>query len=324
MDKVRRIILRNSQKNRKSLNLSLLKLRDFPLSVLNNTYLETLYLGVYRFDTKLNEWISYGNWNNANVINYIPREIKILKNLKNLFLSLNPIKDFSFLSNLISLEHLDMGELNSYCSEDTYSPIDLSSLIYSQNLSKLNLCNSNIQSIDFMENLTKLSHLNLQTTNTHSLKAINKHKKVNSLYLDAEVNYDLDVLLNFRYLECLKINFITKEHLNIIRELNSLKCLEIHTNHTVDFSVLHKLTNLERLKLYTINNDNDMSFVKNFKKLSYLDLSGNNIKSIKWLKNLKEIEFIHLNDNKIIDFSILDELPLLKKKHIWNNPGVID
>ncbi|WP_437824831.1 COR domain-containing protein [Tenacibaculum mesophilum] len=64
----------------------------------------------------------------------------------------------------------------------------------------------------------------------------------------------------------------------------------------------------------------DLSLIKNFNDLIYLNLTYNNIEDISSVLPNPNLKYLFIGGNNIKDISLLSQLPLLEKLAIWNNP----
>jgi small GTP-binding protein len=92
----------------------------------------------------------------------------------------------------------------------------------------------------------------------------------------------------------------------------------LRNNHIRDISFLKELRSLSLLNLSN-NQITDYSFLKELKSLSSLDLSYNQITDIFFLKELKFLSSLDLRNNQITDISFLKELKFLTSLDLGSN-----
>ncbi len=129
----------------------------------------------------------------------------------------------------------------------------------------------------------------------------------NLTYLDLSYNKITDLT---------PISNLTKlEHLDISYNDGSVE----GTNGITDISCLSNLTKLTYFSSIANKGIKDYSVVKNFKDLTYLNLSMCDIDNIEFLKDLTSLEKLYLVSNKISNVSPLRKLTSLKKLALGTN-----
>ena len=252
--------------------------------------------------------------------NLILNDIKFLNNLKILDLSAMAFDDISSLSNLSSLEKLNLN----YCTVLK----DFSSLKKLTKLKFLNLSNSNIKDIDFLKNLKSLIELNIASCDSiENLKPISNLKKLKSLIMswikynaDSE-EIDLDFLEYLTELELLNIAHNKVSNYQSISFNKKLKTLLADDNELEDISFLENLKSLEILDISCNEKIKNYSCISKLNKLEKLYMSKNNLHDIKFICNLKNLKELYLSENKEInenDFGLLRKLRNIKKINLKN------
>ena len=91
--------------------------------------------------------------------------------------------------------------------------------------------------------------------------------------------------------------------------LENLNLKTFTEQNTEDYCLLNNINpdNITELFLYE-NELTDISGVKLFKNLEYLNLFNNKITDILILKNLNKLETLYLSDNKLTDISVIQYL----------------
>ncbi len=90
-------------------------------------------------------------------------------------------------------------------------------------------------------------------------------------------------------------------------DVNSIKYLQLKYCELKDISFLKELKNLTQLDLSS-NQISDISFIKDLKKLRSLSLSSNQISDISFIKDLKNLWGLNLRSNQINNISPLKNL----------------
>lgn len=254
-----------------------------------------------------------------------PYEISILESMigselyntkynpNNRFIKLNRSYDVDIDNNVIAL---NLGFIEIF---------DTSILARFTHLISLDLSNTGIKNLSFLQNLKKLLHLNLSFNNilnfeaTISLNLITLNLGNNNLenvfflssfrnleYLNLESNKFNDIipLFELRNLKVLDLSFNRFDNLHIIRSFKKLKILNLADTgiDNIDFAKHLKLIN--KLNL-SYNQIEDISALQDFYELTDLDLSYNKISDIKPLSKLVKIQNLKLSFNEISDISYI-------------------
>lgn len=125
----------------------------------------------------------------------------------------------------------------------------------------------------------------------------------------------------------LDLNYNKITDLTPISNLTKLEYLDISynngivegTNGITDVSCLSNLTKLTYFSSISNDGVKDYSVVKNFKDLTYLNLSICGIENIDFIKDLTSLEKLYLAYNKISHVNALSKLTSLKKLALGNN-----
>lgn len=160
----------------------------------------------------------------------------------------------------------------------------------------LNLTESDITEISYIETFDKLIYLDLRYNSISEVILFNSFNNLININLSYNLIKDVSLTNSFKKINILKISSNIISNISIDSELEFLTDLSLSEN---------EISNL--------------SFLVNLKKLKYLDLSSNNIDDISDLENLKYLNVVVLNRNKIIDASCLGNLNKLTEINIWSN-----
>ncbi|AME09063.1 MULTISPECIES: leucine-rich repeat domain-containing protein [Gemella] len=173
----------------------------------------------------------------------------------------------------------------------------LKGLEYATNLKTLNLSNNFIEDLSPLENLKEIEDLNLTNNKIKDTKSLAQLKKLKQLSLRKNLMNNLDFLneLNVESLD-ISINGALKDYVP-----NNLK-----------------LDNIRSLNISGIGFDN-ITFLKNAKKLESLIAEENSIKDLTPLESLNNIRILYLDRNNIIDISPLRKLENLEELLLYKN-----
>ncbi len=123
----------------------------------------------------------------------------------------------------------------------------------------------------------------------------------------------LHEMSRFKGVETFIISYsqLSDEDTGFLRNLEGLRWLGLRGNHQVeDFSFLRDLKRLTSLDL-SGNNLEDVSFLRKFKGLTSLSLSRNDLKDVSCLRDLKRLTSLDLSRNDLKDVSCLRDLKRL-------------
>ena len=102
-------------------------------------------------------------------------------------------------------------------------------------------------------------------------------------------------------------------------DLENLQLKTFTESDALDYCQLNNINPLNITELYLSYNElTNISGIKLFKNLEYLNLYYNKIKDISVLKDLKNLEYLYINNNQIKDISVLKDLKNLKYLDIGN------
>ena len=152
-------------------------------------------------------------------------------------------------------------------------------------------------------------------------------KKLNEKEFNRELKSYADIrrgyLMDKRSrIQGLRIELTPTPPISLIKKLSSIKRLILRYFSLREISSLKELSRLTSLDLkYNNLTDGDITFLKNLKGLSALNLSGNKrIKNYSFLKNLKVLTSLYLSGNKEIkDYTFLKELKELTALDLSDN-----
>ena len=201
-----------------------------------------------------------------------------------------------------------------------------------ENLIQLDISNTSITDLGFLENAQKLQRLHADNTGVADLSGLS------DCYELKEISLDTNKLMNFEGLEkCLKLSAISAKD----NQITSLKGLEnttqirefvLDNNQLDDLSVLKK--SQKTLEAVSVNNnklkdlteiheaallkvlfadENQLQNLSDLSDLTFLEkvsVQGNEIESIAGIENCINLREIDLSDNQISECSELGEMML--------------
>lgn len=183
--------------------------------------------------------------------------------MKSLDLSKKNIEDLDFDNN--DIEELDL-------SESTITNVQLEKISHLKNLRILNLSDTSIEDLSFLENLTYLEEVDISGT-----KVI-----------------DLSSLCNLSYLRSLKAHDTSINDLSPLRGLSNLKEIHMERADIEDVTPLGEVSSLEVIDFYGNSSLQDISAFSNLKNLRKLILKNtsiepNSLNSLEELEKLQEL-----------------------------------
>ena len=192
--------------------------------------------------------------------------IRDLRNLEYLDVSINQLRDIQALHGYRQLKHLDISSNNLYT-------MDVSSIAAMIDLKYLNMENSKIDSIEYLEHCKKLEEVSINTEN---------------------VQYSFAILGTLKQLKKLKMARMRLFNVEDLTYLSSVEELDLSTNLMDDLSPLLSMTELKKLNISNCPYIKDYSILKQFAHLRILDISQNHPDSFAFLKDLKNLEELYM------------------------------
>ena len=280
--------------------LSRFELKEIPEEIFQFTWIENLILGLH-----MNYHIYEFEGKRGCKLRTIPNEIIKLKNLKSLSLSGTPfggtkpeIEDFEILRELKSLEFLD-------------------------------LTNTKLKNIEFVNDLDNLKHLQIGLTEIKDYSPLKSKTDLISLTIGDNEIESLDFIKDLNNLEALSLTTNKLTTLNNLEDKSKLKRLCICNNEIKDYtklkhlksleiycngSVKHRIEDLEHnTKLLEFSTEKidqrGLNKLSNFIQLGKVDIWNyeGDIVDISPLKNVAEIQ-IYGSFNKIIGLERLNKV----------------
>jgi len=289
-------------------------------------YLEVLILSDYYwfFDSEKEIYVG-GETQNKGKRNHLIQIPKYLpQNLKKLTLNGDidcnetpaKIKDYSPLLELKNLEHLEL---------DFQKNLDLEIISQITSLQVLTCFhNKKLKAVHLLANLQQLSFLDLSQTDIEEVDFINKIPSLEHLFLEGNEIKNLSVLSFLKGLKTLDLTynemFLSLDFLKNLKELRKLSLKNCELEEEAD-----KIRHLKQLKYLNLayNKLNRVDFLAELTQLEELDISENQIHDLKPIKNLTKLKKLDLFLNKIHDLDPLQNLTNLEDLNIrYNGEGV--
>ena len=208
----------------------------------------------------------------------------MLTGLTHLYLSGNPIEDFSALAGMTVLTDFDL----TWVSDE-----NLASAIRT----KLGLAKDTVLTPERLSELTSLNAIQSKITSLEGL----------------EYATNLEKLIIWG-------NNITSDQMTYLSGLTALKRLNLGDNEISDFSDLLNLTSLEMLGLAGNGGITDITGLSSLSNLKRLILRRTSIEDIEEISQLTSLETLHLQDNiSMSDITPLAGLVKLKELNLSGN-----
>ena len=223
------------------------------------------------------------------------------------------VKSFEDMRLFPNLQYLDLDNLGSI---PDYSP-----LASCNRLSTLQLDDSGLTNISFVEKIPNLGYLSVRDNQISDLTPLSNCKNLYNLDVVGNPVRDIKVLGELD-IEYLYITAASIEDLSVLSNLENLSYLHVYACGGLDLSSLGAITGLETLGLYardyTSNNYwndriplSNLSFISNLEALENLNLQGisdySELNYVKSLKSLTQLDVMTL-DRESIPNDLLQEL----------------
>ena len=167
-----------------------------------------------------------------------------------------------------------------------------------KNLIEIDLSScKNIKDYSFISNLEKLENLNLDDSNISDISFLEKTKNIKVLNLAGfEKIKDYSYISNLEKLENLNLGYLDVTDISFLKKNKNIKILNLESCKKIkDFSFI---SNLEKLEILNICNTNisDISFLEKNKNIKTLNIMGcHNIKDYSIVSNLKKTKNIYVD-----------------------------
>ena len=210
-------------------------------------------------------------------------------NLKSLSILNAKSNDFTFLSNLQSLESLEISGIGLDATA-------LNAIAAPATLQHLSLTDCTISGIVPLANLTQLKTLDLSNNSIR----------------------DLSPLMNMIGLEELRLQYNAVREIGVVATLPNLKVLDLSYNDLSAVPTIGSCVSLEHLDL-THNKLSDISAVGSLVNLSYFAAADNKLTDISALAACVNLTELDISNNTVADISMLGSLTELMHLNFSNN-----
>lgn len=244
--------------------------------------------------------------------------IQCFQNLTDISLTGQSFRDLSPISALYNIQSIELLG-TSVVSIDSFKNLSkIKSLVISDTYT--------LQSVDGVEEMTKLTFLDLSNNGIVNIEGLNNLTNLTRLYLN---NNKIIEFPSINQLDKLVTLDISENDISILGEdlsgLIELKNLYAQNNEICDISSLDDLVKLEELNLS--HNDlgclgvsPDFDSLENAPNLKILHLDNNGLTSISGLEGRDiSLETLNLNDNLLTDLSPISEYTDIVELNIENN-----
>ncbi|AIO18333.1 Internalin-A precursor [Candidatus Izimaplasma bacterium HR1] len=246
--------------------------------------------------------------------------IQCFQNLTDISLTGQSFKDLSPISALSNIQSIELIGTN-VVSIDSF-----------KNLSKIKSLEISdtrtLQSVDGVEEMTKLTHLDLSNNGIVDIFGLNNLINLRTLYLNDNEIIEFPSINNLEFLEILDIS---DNNINVLGDdlsgLSNLRTLNAENNEICDLSTLDDLVSLETLILS--NNDlgcggigvsPNFESLENAPNLIELRLDNNDLTSIEGLRGRDiSLTTLYLNDNNLTDITPIAEYTDIIELYLDNN-----
>ena len=224
------------------------------------------------------------------------------------------VKSFEDLRLFVNLRSLYLENVDSISD---YSPLSAC-----KRLNSLQIDESGLTDISFVEYLPNLGYLSIRNNQISDLTPLSGCKSLYNLDIEGNPVKDLSALIGMD-IQYLYITASSIEDLSVLNSFKNMSYLYIYDCDGLDLSSLRAMTNLKNLGLYakdywmTSNNRDDrdplgnLGFISEMESLERLYLYGisdyselNCVKSLKKLTNLT----VYMLGNELIPSDLLEEL----------------
>lgn len=262
-------------------------------------------------------------------------DLALFTGLQSLTVNGQPALDFSVLSNLTALQHLNL----SGC---TLSSAALDLIGSLPDLTYLDISNCAVSSVNSLVGLTKLTYLNLSDNSISDITALSSMTGLTELYLSNNPINTITYLNNCLALQTLGIencnvsklsalagntSLVTLnaannniEDISLLSGCTALSVLDVSSNKVKDISVLASLPELTKFTA----DKNQITDIPKFdaatSKLQTFSINSNQVSSLAGLAGLAQLNFVKADYNKVVDLTPLKTCYTLIQVDVWNNP----
>lgn len=216
-----------------------------------------------------------------------------------------------------------LGNINSekirYLDISNTKINDLSFLENYAQLTEISADNCNISDVSPLKNLTLITSISLNGNNINNIKDLSALEKLETLKLGSNSLTSLSGVENCILLKEIDVSSNKLSDLNPLSNCTVIQDIDISNNSISDISVLEK--SQESLKKLVMNNNkvSDLSPISNCVNLYIVECDSNNISNLNFAEKLSALQNLSASNNKITDAAGISNLTLLEYIDLSNN-----
>lgn len=195
---------------------------------------------------------------------------------------------------------------------------DLSILSELSSLQQLDVSINKLTEISPLAGLRQLKTLSIDYNLIVDISPLTDLKLLENLRMNSNPISNLAPLLEKDHLSFLAIGDNVVSDYSILEKINGLRDLHIIDENKLDFRSFGKIPQLEYLAIFGVNKL-DTSFLKNFLAISSLTISECNISDVQNISRLSSLTQLHLDKNQISHIQGLEQLKLLTEINLSHN-----
>lgn len=220
--------------------------------------------------------------------------------------SVEPVGELTALNTLI-LEGVPVGD-------------KIGMIGHMENLTRLNLTNTGIDSIDVLRGMEGITHLELSGNALRDIEPISEMKDMEVLSLGHTGITDIEAAGGFIRMKELDLRNNRIEDLTPLEGMTSLTYLNLHSNRNIrSISPLGEMLELETLILRNVPVGEQTESLNELDELKILNLSNTGIADISPLKGAMKLTHLEMNQNDIEDITPLSGMTELKILDLGEN-----
>lgn len=225
--------------------------------------------------------------------------LSYMTNLKILVMEGQNIKDISPIKDL-SILHLSFRD----------NPIsDISALKGNKTLQILDLCATNIISLESLSECTELKTLTCESTDIESFSGLSGLTNLIDLYGEGVRATDYDNLPG--NLKQIRLSNLSKEDIKNFPRFPNLEVLFFNDSEVESISDISMFSGISVLFING-NKLSSLEGIEKFKRLYHLSVCDSMFKDASPLKELKELKILDLTNNNLENYEFANELPKLE------------
>ncbi|QZY55450.1 leucine-rich repeat domain-containing protein [Crassaminicella profunda] len=225
-----------------------------------------------------------------------------------------PIRNLEGIENLKNLQDVDLSVENIK---------DFKPLMKVKKLRSLEIDHIKENDLDFLKELKSLLGLELEFDNSYTgVIPIDGLEQLKILRIKNIKIKDFNNFSKLKNLEELEIRDSQIHNLAGIKDIKNLKTLDLCNSKIENMEGVSETKALERIYLSGSEFDHSKKLIH--ETLKRLDIGNSNIKDISFISELKTLEYLDLSHNDIKDLTPLREMKNLKELNLECNPDLED